>query len=353
MKKAEFTSRICASIVGIVLPVCLLILMRPASKAAFAATKSSYLEQARQLVPPQVVATANGETEGIDFWATHRHVIRGAWREWEQEADEHSLVWPTLQSVLDQTLYKILERVWTSGDVVAGEQQLQRNKHWVQVAPDVYSGQLLDPSQIHQIRDCLDAAESSQIPRRRPNGMNRYGLVLHPDDVDGAVVLKGWETFYEELLDRVVRPISRMLFPYHVRPNEDDIESYAFTIRYEKAKDTELKEHADASVVTLNVNLNRPGEIPVEGDDDGIFFRDPETHEYHNVTLRPGQALIHRGIIRHGAHPNGGSGRMQLVVWFMGAYGYVRIVPYDTPSTVWERWNLENIQKNQKSEPEL
>ena len=303
------------------------------------------LDQARSLAAPAVSSTQRGETEDVEFWANHRHTIRQAWNEWEKQ--RQNIPWPTLQQVLDPNLYATLSEVRTSGDVVRGEERLRRL--WKDSsAVHVYSGQLLHPDFIVRIRQHLDAAaHDAGIPRRRPNGMNRYGMVLGDPDVDGAVHLEGWNELYEELMDTVIRPLGRVLFPYRVRPEDDDSESYAFTIRYNEGEDTELKEHADASTVTLNVNINLPEEVAAwstdsRSDDDNadLFFVDPETKQRHNMTLHhPGQAMIHRGRIRHGAYPSKKNGRMQLVIWLMGRHGYVRVAPYDQPSTALERWS--------------
>ena len=79
---------------------------------------------------------------------------------------------------------------------------------WSQAAPGVYQGSLLQPSGVSMLRHVLDAAAegSSGIPVRRPNGMNRYGLLLD-SRIDGAVCLtQTWDVVYKILVEEYIRP---------------------------------------------------------------------------------------------------------------------------------------------------
>merc|ERR1739841_275555 len=116
---------------------------------------------------------------------------------------------------------------------------------------------------------------------------------------------------------------------------EDDLEYFAFTIRYDGTddngvnnigtdhdanslkRDFELKEHRDASVVTLNINLNLPDE-GYGGSE--VYFREYPSEESTadniissnegdsrkdggTVQFSPGMAIIHLGAHRHGSLP--------------------------------------------------
>ena len=159
---------------------------------------------------------------------------------------------------------------------------------------------------------------------------------------------------------------------------EDDLDYYAFTISYDgtttntrsiQSKDMELKEHRDASVVTLNINLNLPEENYGGSE---VFFRGyPAADSWSSsdlfasnskdeedgggtVTFSPGMAIIHLGSHRHGslpinsAHSNSNSEgkqpndgkRFNLVIWLFGTLGDVRIAPYskDEQLTADQRW---------------
>ena len=115
------------------------------------------------------------------------------------------------------------------------------------------------------------------------------------------------------------------LFPDRIGCN-DDVEYFAFTIRFDDdgnssessdersapiLRDTELKEHRDASIFTLNVNLNLPEEEEYSGSE--VFFRefpsvgdDAFTEDDDNVGIlrfTPGMAIVHLGAHRHGSLP--------------------------------------------------
>merc|ERR1739841_57665 len=108
----------------------------------------------------------------------------------------------------------------------------------------------------------------------------------------------------------------------------DDVEYFAFTIRYDGSdddamsdeyldgdankpkRDFELKEHRDASVVTLNINLN----LPEEGyGGSEVYFREypsegsttsaDDREDGGVVSFTPGMAIIHLGAHRHGSLP--------------------------------------------------
>ena len=122
--------------------------------------------------------------------------------------------------------------------------------------------------------------------------------------------------------------------------------------------DLDLPTHSDASLYTLNINLNLPGEgyagsalyflAPApnnkdgddgDGDGDGVGVA--------TVRFAPGTAVLHRGMTRHGARPLVGGARNNLVLWLHGGAGgdgddrYVRFAPYPPADrmSVEERWS--------------
>jgi hypothetical protein len=303
---------------------------------------ASFLEQARELQAPSAQTTQRGETEGAEFWETHATLLRQAWKEWEDslltqqqqhdqdEQDEHR---PALnESILDPTIRTAVQKAWE--DPAKNEDAVK--KLWTPVAPgvQVYSCQLLDPNRIQDIRRHLDAAESSGIPTRRPNGMNRFGVILDASNsTDGAVAMQGLYDFIQDVLvDDYVRPLGRMLFPeYFGMQNHDDADSYIFTIRYKQGQDVQLREHSDASIITLNVNLNLPHDNEPEESYSGssIYFVDEKDGTtQHNVTFSSGMALLHRGMTRHASLPIQEGERTNMVIWLFGEDGYVRTAPY-------------------------
>ena len=191
----------------------------------------------------------------------------------------------------------------------------------------------------------------------------------------------------EELISHVIRPVGRMLFPDRVGC-DDDSEYFAFTIRYDGSdgdvdggkrsnenddnhhdanvskRDFELKEHRDASIVTLNINLNLPEEGYAGSE---VYFRefpsDEPTatanngeqdilhhsgkHDGGTVRFSPGMAIIHLGAHRHGSLPisattskKSNGKRYNLVIWLFGTDGDVPIAPYEKEDQMnaVERW---------------
>jgi hypothetical protein len=278
----------------------------------------SSLKRARELQAPQAESIFGGETEGADFWSDHSSLLREAWSEWEYQQD---LPFLDLERLMDSSLKNAVQAAWTNPVL-----ENQVKDLWKEVAPGVFSCQLFNVTSLHYVRQHLDkASHDSKIPTRRPNGMNRYGLIL-TEAVDGSVFLRDFTSFYRKLVETYICPMGRMLFSEYISDNEDDVETYAFTIRYKHGEDVSLSEHSDASLYTLNVNLNLPHEI-YEGS--SLYFVD-ERGIHHNVTMKPGVALFHRGMTRHASLPLSGKGeRTNMIVWLYGKNGVVRIAPYE------------------------
>ena len=334
---------------------------------------------------PKAIDTQNAEFENDSFWNENGPMIHKAWREWEMK---HAT---TLSDFKDD----VKERGWMNSSLLEAiddafanpseETEAAVKSLWTnnggsnnnQVMPKgVYATQLLSPRGVTYLRNLFDLASSSGIPTRRPNGMNRHGMILD-SNVKGAVPVQRLVETVEEIIDRTVRPVGRMLFQDRIGCN-DDLDYYAFTISYDgtdttsvmQSKDMELKEHQDAPVVTLNINLNLPEEN-YEGSE--VFFREypaadnswssdifgdnskDDEDSGGTVTFSPGMALIHLGAHKHGANPitfndsdnnsgekhiSGGK-RFNLVIWLFGPMGDVRIAPYaeEEQLTAKQRWH--------------
>jgi hypothetical protein len=298
---------------------------------------TSYVERARELEPPSPQSMEGGETEGHEFWERHASLLREAWREWESF---HDLPRLDCSDLVDAHLHASVEAARI--DPIQNETSVWRML--TMVAPHTYAFQLLDPSKIALLRQHIDLAGNSKIPTRRPNGMNRHGMIVNPTDtVDGSVAIQEFQRFYHELVDDYIRPIGRMVFSEYVGRGDDE-ESYAFTIRYKSGEDLALGEHSDASIVTLNVNLNADLDGSYSGSQ--VYFLDDEdgitAGRRHNLTFEPGVALLHLGQTRHAALPIEEGERTNLVIWLHGKHHYVRIDPYDDESerlTPQHRWS--------------
>jgi len=319
----------------------------PQSKNPFTA-----LEQARDLQPPQVSSTQGGEMDDLEFWETHESLIRQAWREWSHTADLPSLDETTLIHNEFQKRMSHLCQSQTASLVDFSSSLFEERVPGVWVADS-----FLSLSGVKALRHHLQKVQTSGIPTRRPNGMNRYGVVLDPSgETQGAVQYAQVDHFHTWLVDHYVRPLGRLLFPEFIREG-DDASSYAFTIQYaaqkrDRSGDLKLEEHSDASVVTMNINLNLPSDGSIEGS--SLVFQDPDPatkkRHYLNMTT-PGMAVIHRGFQRHQALPILSGQRAQLIIWLFAENGYVRIAPYDDtdhPTTFLDKrtelWPCSNTQ---------
>jgi hypothetical protein len=322
-------------------------------------------------------------------------LIQDAWREWEiaqtttlsgfiNDVQDQGWVDALLAEAIDEAF------AYPSEESEAAVKSLWTNNRSTtnQVLPKgVYAIQLLSSKGITYLRNLFDQAATSGIPTRRPNGMNRHGVILDKN-VYGAVPIQPLVEVVEELIDRIARPVGRLLYPDRIGC-DDDLDYYAFTIRYDgcknesndddtcagstQSKDLELKEHRDASVVTLNINLNLPEE---DYGGSEVFFREYPAADGSGscdifatksnnqdgggtVSFSPGMAIVHLGAHMHGSLPitathsssdrevqqRSSGKRFNLVIWLFGRNGDVRIAPYSEEEqlTANQRWYGCNI----------
>eukprot|EP01043_Picozoa_sp_COSAG02_P048008 COSAG02_NODE_4666_length_5113_cov_2.619541_4_plen_344_part_00 len=301
------------------------------------------LTQARQLTAPVPTATSGGEYEHAEFWQEHANVLTRAWR-------EYGLRNESLASLRPGFIESRLEAAVAAAHANPSfEAEAAVRSLWEPVAPGVWSAQLLVPAVIAELKQELAHLTNAGIPLRRPNGMNRFGIILDPDV--GVPTLDG---LVSGLVQEYARPIAAMLFPETLR-HSDTTESFVFTIRYKAGEDVSLAEHRDASVATLNLNLNVNMNAASSEDwslDQGSesvdhysgselqFVDEDDPSVQHTVRFEPGMAILHKGSLRHAAKPIESGERQNLIVWLFGDDGQVRIAPYETSEqmTVAERW---------------
>jgi len=325
----------------------------PTSRTSSDGEGGGALARARSLIPPDATATEGGEFEHHEFWEENGALLREAWAELGAATDgacaaphganasiasAAALGGAVGTGPFDPRLAAAVSAAWEFPSIGTEDAVRTLWEPAIHDAPDlgVYRAGLLTEDGVRLVRQGLDCATSSGVPTRRPNGMNRYGIIVD-GGVDGACSFPPLEDFVRELTDRYVRPIGRALFPADVGEG-DDSERYAFTIRYEECGDEKLNEHRDASVVTLNVNLN----LPDEGyGGSKLYFVDPaDRSKRHEMEFAPGMAIIHKGALRHAALPINEGMRQNLVIWLFGDRGEVRIAPYAPHEqlTLVERW---------------
>eukprot|EP00931_Biecheleriopsis_adriatica_P092832 TRINITY_DN66602_c0_g1_i1.p1 TRINITY_DN66602_c0_g1~~TRINITY_DN66602_c0_g1_i1.p1 ORF type:complete len:332 (+),score=78.41 TRINITY_DN66602_c0_g1_i1:70-1065(+) len=279
------------------------------------------LEAARQLEPPRPVMQEKGEFEGAEFWEVHDELLTKAWQELGPLHGELYRYGPAFEQRYIHASLQHAARAAREGGSESEAWGLFK-----EVVPGVFaSDALFTETFLLELLEELEHIEGSGIPRRRPNGMNRYGVIL--DQV-------GFEAAMQGLIEEYVRPLAAMLFPELVAAH-DAVEHYAFTVRYEPSGDTELAKHGDASVVTLNLCLGRDGweggELRFFESGGSGFYALPRGNASAgagDVGFRPGLAVLHRGQHKHQALPLISGERSNAIIWLHAEHGVVRVAPY-------------------------
>ena len=187
-------------------------------------TGASALARARELSAPVPKQTSGGEFEGQEWFETHGALLNAAWRELGVH-DERFSAFPD-EWALDSALLHATARARRD----ARDEDLVRGLA-TEIAPGVWHLPLLRPEAVAALRHEMDRAAMSGIPIRRPNGMNRFGMILD-GGVDGGCPLL--DQFVAGLVARYVQPLGRLLFPANVGLG-DDHEYFAFTVQYRAA----------------------------------------------------------------------------------------------------------------------
>mmetsp|Transcript_11317 Transcript_11317/g.26042 ORF Transcript_11317/g.26042 Transcript_11317/m.26042 type:complete len:351 (-) Transcript_11317:189-1241(-) len=291
------------------------------------------LSAARALIPPTARTRVDGELEGAAFWDEHDELLTKAWTE----------LGPRLGALYKYNadyerryIHEEFRKAVAEARAGRGEQACR--ELFFEALPGVFaSRKIFTPQFLQDMLQELDHVEESGIPTRRPNGMNRYGVILDHVGMEAAIT---------GLIYAYVRPVAAMLFPELVG-EEDADEHYAFTVRYESGGDTELAKHGDASVVTMNLCLGQGG---WEGGN-LRFFEYEGTGLYElpvnvsagagDLTFESGMVVFHRGQHKHQALPLVSGVRTNAIVWLMGRNDVVRVAPYKPSEYLSEsqRWH--------------
>ncbi len=267
------------------------------------------LERARKVERPTRNAMLERAPSVEHFWNENKNLFASAWKEWEKHTQDESLI---LDSALyDPLLREAVENAWAKPET---EHQVQAL--WKEVFPNVYKAQFFDTDQLHILRKYLENVENADIPLRPPYGisLNRGGAMLDERSV-GYLAAPKFQKFYRDLMGVYMRPISRLLFPDIVGY---DSQTFGFSIQWQENKDTKLRPHTDASAVTLNINLNLPGE---DFSGSTVSFIDPITRNLKKLSFEPGTALIHHGSVPHASDPIIQGQRHNFVLWLYGENG--------------------------------
>jgi hypothetical protein len=181
-----------------------------------------------------------------------------------------------------------------------------------EVAPGVFALPMFTPDFCARLRQELHRrerfADLANTPLRRPNSMNRDGLML--DEV-------GFEALLDDLLETVAAPLGRALFA-HVGGQSLD-HHHGFTVEYAPDGDRELSLHIDDAEVTLNVCLGDTfdgGGLRVLGHR-CLAHASTRANDGEEATVAHavGTALVHAGALRHLAEPVTAGRRVNLILW--------------------------------------
>ena len=253
-----------------------------------AAFSRSPLARARWLTAPLPVAMRRGDVEHMEWWERHRGTLDEAWCEFGR-GEERAYRLPSAGSGLHPACPLL-----GGGGATICEQP----------APGVYAFPLFTADFCSVLLGELDRLAAAGIPVRRPNGMNRYGLIL--SDL-------GFGDLLRALSNQLVAPLALELFPEWVGVRDCE-EQYGFSVDYScHGGDRGLAEHSDTSNVTLNVCLGRQftgGELAFKG---VRFTASADRTEKDLVAHRPGWALLHLGGHIHSATALASGERSNLI----------------------------------------
>ncbi len=269
------------------------------------------LSEARAIPRPTREAMLQRAPAVSQFWLQNRALFEDAWKQWE--TNESYLSKQLDNSLYDTNLRNAVELAWETPNKENDVKAL-----WKEVFPGVYEAQFFNPERLATLRDYLNRVADADIPLRPPYGisLNRGGAMLDRRS-EGYLAAPGFQDFYQGLMDRYMRPIARLLFP---DITGYDTQTFGFSIQWQPDTDTALRAHTDASSVTLNVNLNLPGE---DFSGSGVRFFNQATQEVSELTFAPGTALIHHGSVPHESMPITEGERSNLVLWLYGESGQV------------------------------
>jgi hypothetical protein len=208
--------------------------------------------------------------------------------------------------------------------LTSSSQELDWKSLVTEVGPGIYAFSLFTPEFCDLFVQEVDSFEATSLPCRRPNTMNRLGLVVN--DI-------GFEPFMTEIVERLVAPMCKALYPDELVTCALD-HHHSFVVRYRNDDDKSgadggsnkndnnkedgnkgLDMHHDASEATLNVCLGRDNFTS-----GGLRFCGRYGDSNHRASSlvyshTKGRAVLHLGRHRHGADDICMGERMNLIIW--------------------------------------
>ena len=172
--------------------------------------------------------------------------------------------------------------------------------------PEVYSFNVFAPEFLEifndEVKNFYSSSEKYGIPTRRPNSMNKYGVIVN--EIGMRPLLTSFQQEY-------LWPVAKKLFPKQASQFDDH---HSFIVRYQAEEDLGLDMHTDDSDVTFNVCMGEEftgSTLSFCG-----MFGSPD-HRKFSLVYHPevGRAILHLGTRRHGADDIESGRRTNLIVW--------------------------------------
>ena len=212
----------------------------------------------------------------------------------------------------------------------------------IEPSPGVFQFELFQPTFCKTLISIIDDFEATDLPRRRPNTMNNFGMVLTEI---------GLADFATNLNKRVISQLSKILFKEEIFASSLD-SHHTFCVEYRAKElgkgDRNLDMHHDASEITLNVCLGRDSFKASGLRFCGEFGK--KDHRVGRLELqhKVGTAVLHLGRQRHGADNIEEGERINLIVWsrsstFRTAAGYGHCDPDGYPREAEEGGKVDQV----------
>lgn len=166
---------------------------------------------------------------------------------------------------------------------------------------NVFDGAFVDMFN-EEVGNFYAVSEERDIPVRRPNSMNNYGVILN--EIGMRPMISAFQREY-------LWPVARHLFPIEASQFDGH---HSFMVRYRAGEDLGLDMHTDDSDVTFNVCL---GEVFTGATLSfcGMFGAPGHRRHEHTYRHEVGRAVLHLGNRRHGADDIETGRRSNLIVW--------------------------------------
>ncbi|CAE7564771.1 ICU11 [Symbiodinium sp. CCMP2592] len=170
-------------------------------------------------------------------------------------------------------------------------------------APGIYSFELFNSEFCEKLlEEVTHAQQTAREALDRPNGMNRYGVVLNQ---------LGLEPLITELQQEYLMPLMMALYPQEADGCRDH---HCFIVRYKAGEDVGLDMHEDDADVTLNVCLGREfsGATLTFC---GLVADANHRKMQYTYSHEKGRAVLHLGRQRHGADDIASGERVNFILW--------------------------------------